>query len=141
MTVNVHADLKLRTEDDLVLTTIDACDGYVQVGEKVNVVDVRDGVRHKGHVEKLYEAAGHVLLAIDDAPSRMERFRSQFAFNELLRESSERARAIYDTGDRVQSNLCIRQHLNYQDLTTMRRADRYQCPVCGHLLKDRGLAG
>jgi len=133
----ISADLMLRTADDLVLTTADATDEPLDVGAQVLVVNLRDGVQHVGHVAGRDDSVGHVFLSIDDEPSRLERFRNRRALLELILSAQRAAREAYDTGDREQSNTCIRDHLSEVQLELLRQADRYTCPTCGHLLKDR----
>ena len=55
----------------------------------------------------------------------------------LTDEVRKKARNAYDTGDRKRSAVCISSHLTPEHHLELRAADRYNCPVCGHLLKLR----
>lgn len=135
--LHIAADFKLRTPDDLVLTTTDRCDATPVPGAQAVVVDLRDGAHHIGHVEEVDEKAGHVFVRIDDEPTRLERFRADHAFSELMHAVVAESTRSYATGDRAQSGICIDQHLTEDDKRALVKADRFTCPVCGHLLKER----
>lgn len=135
--LHVTADFKLRTVDDLVLTTTAQCDAEPTPGAEAVVVDLRDGVTHAGHVEEVDDKVGHVLLRIDDEPTRLERFRAHHAFMELMNEVWHESTRAYATGNRMQSGVCIENHLSVEDKKTLVRADRFECPQCGHLIKER----
>lgn len=140
MTVTVRADLMLRTSNNLVLTTLDACDGQPYTGLTVNVLDIRNGHTHSARVAQIDERARHVMLSMDDdAPTRLEVFRGQNAFTELLNEAQSRARRAYNTGNRAQSATCIGEHLTSEEREDLIKADVFSCPECGHQLKDRNL--
>lgn len=73
------------------------------------------------------------------APTTPSDRRAAVAALSLLDTARARARAAYATGDPRQSAFCIEHHLETGQAAELARSERYPCPVCGHLLKDRSL--
>lgn len=136
--IEVDGDSRLRAEDGTVLVTLDMCHGGpVTKGAPARLHDVRGGELKYATVAWIDERAGHVGIAITGEATRMMRFRAENALAELVNDAMGAARNAYDTGDRRQSMICLNEHCADVPRQEIITADRYVCPVCGHLIKER----
>lgn len=67
------------------------------------------------------------------------RARADMVMADVVGLAENRGRAIYRTGDRARSVVCLTQHMSAGERYALKDADRYACPTCGWLLKDRSL--
>lgn len=56
---------------------------------------------------------------------------------DLINDARQVAHRAYDTGDRIQSGVCINHHLSPANVGELLIADTFLCPTCGHVLKRR----
>jgi hypothetical protein len=73
-----------------------------------------------------------------DEMQRM-RARAEIVMADVVLLATERGVRTFATGDRGRSIVCLTQHLTPAELYTLRETDRFACPHCNWLLKDRGL--